>query len=119
MLSLGLIFYAIALVSPSFNAITMIHLTAIGGFGGVILAMISRVSLGHTGRILEPSKWMSIAFIAVIISAIVRAVFPFFMPNLPLMTYWISILFWSIAYTLFVIVYAKMLSTARLDKRPG
>ncbi|MDP0562317.1 MAG: NnrS family protein [Candidatus Endonucleobacter sp. (ex Gigantidas childressi)] len=118
-LSLGLIFYAIALVLPRFNAITMIHLTAIGGFGGVILAMISRVSLGHTGRTLNPSKWMSIAFIAVIISAIARAIFPLFMPNLSLMTYWISILFWSIAYTLFVIIYAKMLSTARLDKRPG
>ena len=50
LLSCGLIFYSIALFMPQFNATAMMHLTAISGFGGIILAMISRVSLGHTGR---------------------------------------------------------------------
>jgi uncharacterized protein involved in response to NO len=119
LLSAGLLFYALALFVPSFNATTMIHLTAIGGFGGVILAMISRVSLGHTGRSLNPSKWMNIAFIATAISGFVRVIFPFLMPELLLMAYWISILFWCSAFALFVLFYAKMLLSARLDKRPG
>jgi len=119
LLSSGLLFYALALFVPSFNATTMIHLTAIGGIGGIILAMISRVSLGHTGRPLVPSKWMSIAFIATAVSGLVRLIFPFLMPELILMAYWISILFWCCAFGLFIIFYAKMLLSARLDKRPG
>ena len=119
LLSTGLLFYALALVIPAFNAITMIHLTAIGGFSGIILAMISRVSLGHTGRSLKPSKWMSVAFILIAISALVRTFLPMLIPNLPLMTYWISILCWSIAFILFILCYAKMLVSARLDNRPG
>lgn len=119
LLSSGLLFYALALFIPSINATTMIHLTAIAGFGGVILAMISRVSLGHTGHPLIPSKWMNIAFIATAISGVVRVVFPILMPQLIIMTYWISILFWCVAFILFVLLYAKMLLSPRLDKRPG
>jgi uncharacterized protein involved in response to NO len=119
LLSSGLLFYALALFIPTINATTMIHLTAISGFGGVILAMISRVSLGHTGHPLIPSKWMNIAFIATAISGGVRVIFPLLMPNLILMAYWISILFWCSAFTMFVLFYAKMLLSARLDNRPG
>jgi len=119
LLSAGLLLYAVALFVPGFNATTMIHLTAIAGFGGVILAMISRVSLGHTGRPLVTSKWMSVAFIASALSGLARALLPFWMTEQPLMVYWISILFWCSAFTLFVLFYAKMLLSARLDKRPG
>lgn len=119
LLSTGLLFYAVALFLPSFNATAMIHLTAIAGFGGVILAMISRVSLGHTGNPLIPSKWMSIAFIATAISGVVRSILPLLMPERILMVYWISILFWCSAFTLFILFYAKMLLSARVDKRPG
>jgi uncharacterized protein involved in response to NO len=119
LLSTGLLFYALALFIPSINATTMIHLTAVAGFGGVILAMISRVSLGHTGNALIPSKWMSLAFIATAISGLVRVIFPLLMPELLIMAYWISILFWCGAFTLFVLFYAKMLLSARADKRPG
>jgi len=119
LLSAGLLFYALALFVPSFNATTMIHLTAIGGFGGVILAMISRVSLGHTGRPLVTSKWMNIAFMATAASGIARVILPFLIADMLLMAYWVSILFWCSAFTLFVLFYAKMLLSARLDKRPG
>ena len=119
LLSIGLIVYALGLLIPELNSITMIHLSAIGGIGGVILAMISRVSLGHTGRSLTPSKWMNIAFISTVLSALSRVILPYVMPNVPLMAYAISALFWCSAFVLFVIFYAKMLLSARLDKRPG
>lgn len=119
LLSTGLIFYAAGLIIPAVNSTSMIHLSAIGGVGGVILAMISRVSLGHTGRTLNPSKWMSIAFIAIALSALARVSLPYLMPNFPLMAYAISAIFWCSAFTLFIIFYAKMLLSARLDKRPG
>ncbi len=119
LLSIGLLLYALALFVPSFNATTMIHLTAISGFGGIILAMISRVSLGHTGRSLIAPKWMNIAFIATVICGLSRVILPFVIPDLIIMAYWVSILLWCSAFILFVLFYAKMLLSARLDKRPG
>ena len=38
----------------------------------MVLAMISRVSLGHTGRMLRPPKGMSFAFGLVILAGLVR-----------------------------------------------
>ena len=90
------------------NAMTMLHLTAISSFGGIILAMISRVSLGHTGRPLIVSKWMICVFIATAISGLTSIILPFVLPVLMLMAYWISILFWCGAFTWFVLFYAKM-----------
>ncbi|WP_137297500.1 NnrS family protein [Psychromonas sp. SP041] len=119
LLALGLIFYPLGILLPGLDSTSMIHLSAIGGIGGVILAMISRVSLGHTGRPLNPSKWMNIAFIATALSALARGFLPYLLPDLPLMAYAISALFWCSAFVLFIIFYAKMLFSARLDKRPG
>jgi len=109
--------YSLSLFFPSLNAISMIHLTTIGGISGVILAMISRISLAHTGRTLTPSKWMSLAFIALALSAVVRVLFPTLLPNFPLMTYWISILCWIIGFMLFLLFYSKMLLSTGLDKK--
>ena len=119
LLSIGLVFYALGLLIPALNSVTLIHLSAIGGIGGVILAMISRVTLGHTGRSLTPSKWMNIAFISTVLSALSRVILPYVMPNAPMMAYAVSALFWCSAFILFVVFYAKMLLSARLDKRPG
>lgn len=119
LLAIGILLYGMALLFPQFNATSMIHLSAIGGFGGIILAMISRVSLGHTGRPLITSTWMSIAFASTALSALLRAVLPSLMPQLTLDAYWLSIFFWCSAFTLFVLCYAKMLLSARLDNRPG
>ena len=107
-----------ALFIPEINSTSMIHLSAIGGIGGIILAMISRVSLGHTGRTLNPSKWMSVAFIATVLSALARVILPYLIDDM-VITYVASALLWCSAFSLFVLFYAKILLSARLDKRPG
>ena len=58
-------------------------------------------------------------FFATALSGLVRIIFPYLMPDLILIAYSISILFWCSAFSLFVLFYAKMLLSARLDKRPG
>ncbi|MEL0661174.1 NnrS family protein, partial [Psychromonas arctica] len=68
---------------------------------------------------LNPSKWMNIAFIATALSALGRGFLAYFLPVLPLMAYALSALFWCSAFILFIIFIAKMLVSARLDKRPG
>ena len=95
------------------------HLLTIGGMGGIILAMISRVSLGHSGRPLTPAKMMSVAFASITLSAMVRVFGPWLVPEKTLLFVDISGFFWLVAFGLFTFYYGPMLLKAREDGRPG
>jgi uncharacterized protein involved in response to NO len=95
------------------------HLLTVGGIGGLILAMISRVSLGHTGRPLTPPKSMTIAYVLISLAALVRAFGPWAVPEKTLLFIDISGGFWLIAFVIFIIGYGPMLINARKDGRPG
>lgn len=95
------------------------HLLTIGGIGGIILAMTSRVSLGHTGRSLAPPKVMNIAFFMMSLAALVRAFGPLLVPEKALIFYDISAFCWLIAFGAFIIKYGPMLWSSRADNHPG
>jgi uncharacterized protein involved in response to NO len=95
------------------------HLLTVGGMGGIILAMISRVSLGHSGRPLTPPKLMSVAFAFISISAIIRAFGPWVLPEKTLLFIDISGFCWLVSFGLFAFYYGPMLLKAREDGRPG
>lgn len=95
------------------------HLLTVGGMGGLILAMISRVSLGHTGRPLSPPKVMSFAFFFISIAALVRSLGPWALPEKTMMFIDISGTLWLLAFVIFVVSYAPMLMSPRKDGRPG
>lgn len=97
----------------------MWHLLTVGGMGGLILAMISRVSLGHTGRMLQPPKSMFWGFLSIFIATLVRVIGPILWVEYYMMIINISIVFWLVAFGLFVYHYAPMLSQPRVDGRPG
>lgn len=96
-----------------------LHFFSVGAIGGMILAMISRVSLGHVGLPLLPPKMMSVAFLAITVAALVRVLVPTLMPWL---TQWAVVsagLLWVVAYGIFCLCYGRMLWSARVDGRPG
>ncbi len=95
------------------------HLLTVGGMGGLILAMISRVSLGHTGRPLSPPKAMTFAYIFITLAALVRALGPWGLPEKTLLFIDISGTFWLLAFGIFIVTYAPMLMSPRKDGRPG
>lgn len=95
-----------------------VHALTAGAMGGMILSMISRVSLGHTGRMLSPQKIVKYFLGLVICAALVR-VFGGLVTNNILSVYVIASLLWSLAYLLFVFSYGIMLLKPRLDGRPG
>ena len=95
------------------------HLLTIGGMGGLILAMISRVSLGHTGRPLVPPKSMTLAYVLIALAALVRALGPWALPEKTMLFIDISGTFWLLAFGIFVFTYGPMLMSARKDGRPG
>ena len=106
------------IISVTFTS-NLWHLLTIGGMGGLILAMISRVSLGHTGRMLTPPKTMSLAFTSIYLATLVRVFGPIIWPEYYLTSINISIAFWLVAFGLFVLHYGPMLFKPRVDGRPG
>ncbi len=84
------------------------------------IGMMSRVTLGHTGRsVFEPPAIVFWSFAVLLLGVIVRVVFPLF--NMELYGYWIGIsqVLWMISFAIFVIVYAPMLLSERVDGRDG
>lgn len=92
------------------------HLLAIGAMAGIILAMIARVSLGHTGRPLQAPRAMLVAF--VLINIAVPARVWLFQLHAPIGLSLASAA-WVIAFGLFVWHYGPILGRPRPDGRPG
>ena len=99
---------------------TILHSFTIGGMGLLILGMISRVSLGHTGRPLVVNTWVSFGFICVIAAYVSRIWLPLIAPSSShYASYLLSIILWLIGYGLFVLAYLPVLSKPRVDGRAG
>ena len=92
------------------------HALALGTVGGAILAMLARVSLGHTGRDLEPPAAMTWAFASLHLAVLARVLLVPFAPSTGL---GLSSLLWMLAFALFLRHYAAMFWTARVDGQPG
>ncbi len=97
----------------------IMHLLAVGTIGGMILSMMSRVSLGHTGRKMELSRGMASAFGLIFTSAVTRALLPVFAPTLTHWSWRISAVLWIVAFIVFVFRYYPVLTRPRVDGKPG
>ena len=96
-----------------------IHLLAIGAIGGMIIAMMSRVSLGHTGRPLEVPRFLAMAFALIFLAAVIRAVVPIVSASLTTLSWRVSALLWIVAFGLFLYRYLPVLTRPRADGKPG
>ncbi len=96
-----------------------LHAFTVGGISGMILGMISRVSLGHTGRPLLPPTLVVISFMVLQIAAMMRVIIPLFLPRMLSAAVIVSGFLWMLAVLGFVISYGKMLIKPRIDGLPG
>lgn len=96
-----------------------LHAFTLGGIGVLTLGMMARVSLGHTGRALKVSNAMAIAFILINLAALLRVLLPIALPNWYNILIYVSTLSWLAAFSLFMFVYAPILSRPRLDGQEG
>lgn len=97
-----------------------VHAFAYGGIGVMTIGMMSRVILGHTGRnVFEPPPVLFWCFILLICGVVVRVVFPLF--SMSFYAYWIGIsqLLWIVSFMIFLVIFAPMLVTPRVDGRDG
>lgn len=108
-------FSAYGLVAPTLA----LHAFTVGGIGVLTLGMMARVSLGHTGRALRVSNAMAIGFVLINLAALFRVLLPIALPDWYGMLVYVSTLSWLTAFSLFVFVYAPILTTARIDGQEG
>lgn len=92
------------------------HLLAVGGMSTIILAMIARVSLGHTGRPLVAPPVMSVAFVLLNLAVPLRVWLPEYSAMAGL---WLAAAAWTVAFGLFVWHYTPILCRPRPDGGPG
>jgi uncharacterized protein involved in response to NO len=117
----GLGFAAIALAdlgAPVPPSVALHALTA-GAMGAMILAVMTRVALGHSGRPLVAPRSARIAYLLVSAGALARVLGPLLAPDAQRTAWTIAGLLWAGAFAAFLAGYAELLLRPRSDGRPG
>lgn len=96
-----------------------LHALTAGAMGTMILAVMTRVGLGHTGRPLQLDRAVVWCFVLVIGAAIVRVAVPFQTAAGQRIGLIASGLGWAAAFLLFVLRYWTILTRPRVDGQPG
>jgi uncharacterized protein involved in response to NO len=96
------------------------HAFTVGAIGTMIVAMVSRVSLGHTGRKISASKLTVLSYLSISSAAAVRvagAISATWLDHSIVLL--ISGALWIAAFMLLLMTYAPILAAPRADGRPG
>lgn len=102
-----------------FTRSTAMHALTVGAMGVMILAMLTRVSLGHSGRPLVAPKLLGGFLLCAIFAALLRTIMLAIYPQYSL--WWIAsaALLWCIAFSGYLLRYTKILTAPRADGHPG
>lgn len=95
------------------------HALTAGAIGTLTLGMMTRVTLGHTGRMIVATPMMTLAFVAVTAAAVVRVLGPWFRADLTQKSLVVSAVLWSAAFALYVLGNTRFLMTPRPDGKEG
>lgn len=118
-LPVGLAMKAAALLAEADWAMKWQHALTIGVFATMILAVMTRSSLGHTGRPLVVPRAITFAYVVLILSTVLRVFGVALFPGHYLLTVSVSGLAWMSCFAIFVAVYAPILWRPRADGKPG
>lgn len=111
LLAAGYLLYGSALLLSYMSETAALHLLAAGAIGSMTLAMMTRASLGHSGRPLKVSAPIALAYLMVIAAALVRSfgtlAFDYFTVML------VSGALWTGAFAIFAWIYFPILTMPR------
>lgn len=118
-LPVGLALEAVALLTGAAYSAFWLHALTVGALSTMILAVMTRAALGHTGRPLRVSRPTVIAYLLLLAATITRV---FGLALLPLpypLVILLSAILWTAAFGLYLWVYAPILCAPRADGRSG
>ena len=96
-----------------------LHALTAGAFSTMIMAVMTRAALGHTGRPLVAARPIVVAYVLLTLAAATRVLTPALAPTMLQASWTLAGTLWIAAFALYCVVYAPILSTARADGRPG
>jgi uncharacterized protein involved in response to NO len=112
-LLLGLASVAVGTASTAFHAL------AVGSMAGLIMGMMTRTTLGHTGRMLVSKRSEPVMYGLIQAGALLRVAAGFAPAPWRDGALLLSALCWSLSFALFIAVYAPYLWRARIDGKEG
>ena len=108
---IGFVLLAVSLVIES--PLPWLHAITLGGLLTMIISMMARISLGHTGRAIVALKGIPSAFIAIQVATLIRITLP------STMGYVAALVLVLAAMIIFLIHYLPILIKPREDGSPG
>jgi uncharacterized protein involved in response to NO len=115
----GLLLVGASDLGAAVPATAGLHALTAGAMGSTILAVVTRVGLGHTGRPLELPRGVVWSYVLVHAAAVARVAVPFAPGGAARALLVASGLAWAAAFAIFAIRYAPILTRPRPDGRPG
>ncbi|MDE2513275.1 MAG: NnrS family protein, partial [Alphaproteobacteria bacterium] len=112
-LALGFLLLAANGFMPLLPPTAALHALTVGAIGTMTLAVMTRASLGHTGRKLTAGRGTTTIYVLVTIAAVLRLVAPLAGAQY-LLTLSLAGAAWSGAFGLFVVLYGPLLLTPRV-----
>ncbi len=98
----------------------VLHLLTVGGMGGLIIGMITRTAIGHTGRLLRIGRVETACYVLLQLSVILRVLPQFgLLGEAYTVVLWHSAMAWSACFALYVVKFAPILINPRVDGQPG
>lgn len=112
----GLLLSGLAALAPeTFPAIAGIHALGVGAVASMTLAVMTRATLGHTGRELRASRGTCAVFVAIVIAALLR-IAAAMAPAVTVLLV-LSAAFWVAAFAGYAILFGGFLIKPRLTGR--
>lgn len=111
----GVALLGLTAVGGPVPASAALHCLTAGAIGTMILAVMTRVSLGHTGRALAANGATVAIYLLITTAALTRVLAAFGIWNLGLLT--VAALAWAGAFLLFLAVYGPILLQPRADAK--
>jgi uncharacterized protein involved in response to NO len=96
-----------------------VHMLGVGAMGGLIIGMITRTALGHTGRPLKAGNAETLMYLTIQLGVLARIAVAFVPPGLRDAMLLLAGACWSATFLIYLGVYAARLCAPRLDGREG
>ena len=94
------------------------HAMGVGGIATLILGVMTRVAVGHTGRPLRLLRFGLLIYLAITAAALLRISVAMEIMNFHIGVS-LSAIAWVVAFSLFMIIYGPILASPRADGKPG
>jgi uncharacterized protein involved in response to NO len=115
----GLALYAARYLGAPVPFWVPLHVLAVGALGLMTLGMMTRVSLGHTGRVIVAGKLTTLSYVLLVAALLARSLGSLFGGGGWRSAMLLAAGLWSLAFLLFLVTYAKVLLGPRVDGKPG